>query len=281
MQIGINTYGLSKYLIKDFNGTLEQLKKAGISAIEPMVIFAENEKSEEALQAYQEAEKMQMTGGAWPRWMAGEKIQAVRDAGLQIRSVHMYGPGWKQPLLDQAVVFAKDQKIQYYVLSLNESSIEKVKEEIPGILEAAKVLKENGVELLIHNHETELQDDQGTCVLEVLLEEIPELRLELDVGWVKFAGKNCSEIMRKYKERVRIIHFKDISEDASPKNRNACFTAIGEGSIPLAEIIKESKNMKLDEVGYVIDQDHSSGDMMRDVCVGVRNITGCSKASKD
>lgn len=275
MQIGINTYGLSKCLLKDFSGTLEQLKKAGISAIEPMVVFAENERSKEALQAYEEAERMQMTGGAWPRWMAGEKMQIIRDAGFEIRSIHMFGPGWKQPLLDQAIAFAKEQGVQYYVLSLNESSIEKAKKEIPELQEAAKKMKENGVELLLHNHETELQDDDGTCVLDFLMETIPELRVELDVGWVKFVGKDCIEIMRKYRERIRIIHFKDVSEGASPETRSTCFTAIGEGSIPLADIIKESKDMDLDECGYVIDQDDTLGNMLRDVYVGAQNIMHC------
>ena len=274
MQIGINTYGLSKCLLKDFNGTLEQLKKIGLSAIEPMVVFAENERGKEALQAYEEAEKMQMTGGAWPRWMAGEKMQRIRDAGFQIRSVHMIGPGWKQPLLDQAISFAKEQHLSYYVLSVNESSIEKAKAELPKLKEAAAKMKENGVELLLHNHETELQDDHGICVLDFLMEAIPEIRVELDVGWIQFAGKDSIEIMKKYKERIRIIHFKDVCEGASPETRSTCFTVIGEGSFPLADILKEAVNLDLDEVGYVIDQDGSVGDMLRDVCSGVRNIIG-------
>ncbi len=272
MQIGINTYGLSKCLLKDFKGTLEQLKKAGISAIEPMVVFAENEKGEEAIQAYKEAEKMRMTGGAWPRWMAGEKIQSIRDAGFQIRSIHMFGLGWKRPLLDEAIAFAKEQQISYYVLSLNECSIEKTKKDIAELKKAAERMKENGVELLIHNHETELQDDGGSCVLDFLMETIPDLRMELDVGWVKFAGKDCLEIMRKYKDRIRILHVKDICEGASPETRSTCFTAIGEGSIPLEDIMKGAKDMELDEVGYVIDQDGSLGDILRDACVGVQNI---------
>lgn len=272
MQIGINTYGLSKCLLKDFNGTLEKLKDAGITAIEPMIVFSENEKSKEALEAYKEAEKKQMTGGAWPRWMAGEKMQNIRDAGFQIRSVHMIGPGWKEPLLNQAISFAKEQGLKYFVLSPNETSIERAKEEFVSLQAAAKKMKENGVELLIHNHETELQDNNGSCVLDYLMETIPELRVQLDVGWIKFVRRDCIEIMKQYKDRIRIIHFKDVCEDASPETRSTCFRAIGEGSIPLADILKESKDMDLDEVGYVIDQDGSLGDMMRDVYVGVQNI---------
>lgn len=272
MQIGINTYGLSKCLLKDFDGTLEKLREAGITAIEPMVVFSENEKSKESLEAYEKAKRMQMTGGAWPRWMAGEKMQIIRDAGFQIRSVHMEGPGWKEPLLDQAIAFAKDQGIQYYVVSPNETSIDRAKKEFIELKTAAKKMKENGIELLIHNHETEMQDDNGSCVFDFLMESIPELRVELDVGWVKFAGFDCIEVMKKYKERIRIIHFKDIFEGASSENRKTCFTAIGEGCIPLENILKESIDMNLDKVGYVIDQDDTLGDMMRDVYVGAKNI---------
>lgn len=272
MKIGINTYGLSKCLLKDFNGTLEKLKEAGITAIEPMIVFSENEKSKEALEAYEEAKRMQMTGGAWPRWMADEKMQVIRDAGFQIRSVHMLGPGWKEPLLGQAIAFAKEQKLSYYVVSPNETSIERAKTEFAELQTAARKMKENGVELLIHNHETEMQEDDGSCVFDFLMETIPELRIELDVGWVKFAGRDCIEIMKQYRDRIRIIHFKDICEGASPENRSTCFTAIGEGSIPLVDILSEANQLDLDEVGYVIDQDGSLGDILRDAHVGADHL---------
>ena len=96
----------------------------------------------------------------------------------------------------------------------------------------------------------------------------------MDVGWVKFAGKDCIEFMRKYKERIRILHFKDVCEGASSKTRSTCFTAVGEGSIPLADILKVAENLELDEVGYGIDQDGSLGDMMRDVSIGAQNLAG-------
>lgn len=272
MQYGIDTFGISKLLLKDNEGTLKKLKQLGITAIEPTVVFSENEKSEEALKAHKEAERMGMTGGSWPRWMAGDEMQVIRNAGLQVRSVMMFGPGWKEPLLDQAIALAKEQGFQYYILSLNESSIEKEKLELEDLKNAAQKMKENGIEFLIHNHETEWMDDNGTCVFDFLMENIPDLRVELDVGWVKFAKRDCIDIMKKYGKRIRIIHFKDICEDACQENRRNCFTAIGEGSIPLKEIVAQAKNLDLDEIGFVIDQDNSNGDMMRDIQVGLENI---------
>lgn len=79
MKIGINTYGLSKSLFDDFDGTLKKLKEAGITAIEPMIVFMENEKSAEALIAYKEAKKTKMTGGHWPSWMAEATAVSVED----------------------------------------------------------------------------------------------------------------------------------------------------------------------------------------------------------
>ena len=46
----------------------------------------------------------------------------------------------------------------------------------------------------------------------------------------------------------------------------------GEGSLPLAEIMEEAENLDLDEFGYVIDQDNSMGDILRDAKVSVENV---------
>lgn len=272
MEIGINTYGLSKCLYEDFDGTLKKLKEAGITAIEPMIVFTENGKSQEALEAYREAEKQKMTGGHWPIWMAGEKMQLLRDAGFKIRSIHMIGPGWKEPMLNQSIDFAKEQGVRYIIINPNETSIEHAKKEFAFLPEAVKRMKENGIELMIHNHETDMQDENGRCALDYFMEMIPELCVELDVGWIKFVGKDCIKVIRQYKDRIRILHFKDVCEEAAPEIRSTCFRAVGEGSIPLADILKEAKHMNLDEVGYVIDQDDSLGDMLRDIYVSAKNL---------
>ena len=43
MKIGVNTFGIGKLLREDFSGTLMKLREAGITAIEPMVLFAGKE----------------------------------------------------------------------------------------------------------------------------------------------------------------------------------------------------------------------------------------------
>ena len=98
------------------------------------------------------------------------------------------------------------------------------------------------------------------------------LKLELDVGWAKFAGASVVGLMKKYRDRIELLHFKDIREDACPENRSTCFTAVGEGSIPLKDILKEAKNCPIAEHGIIIDQDDSPTDILDDIKRGVEHI---------
>lgn len=57
------------------------------------------------------------------------------------------------------------------------------------------------------------------------------------------------------------------------RTREHCFTAIGEGAIPLQEIIQEAEHLpQLYEIGYVIDQDRSETDILQDTKASVMNI---------
>lgn len=272
MKIGVNTFGIGKLLREDFSGTLGELREAGITAIEPMVLFMGKEGGlAERLSTYTMS-RIDQAAGVWPVASAGEMFDAVRAEGFAIRSVHMAGPGWKRNCIDRAIAFAKEQDIAYYVLSFNQSSVTEMAKEVAELKKAARRFRENGIGLLMHNHEAEWKDCGGENVFSFLMEQVPELDVELDVGWVKYAGLDCVEIMRQYRDRIRILHFKDVREGAGPRTRATCFTAIGEGSIPLADILEEAEEMDLDEVGFVLDQDASLGSMLEDICVSVKNI---------
>lgn len=272
MEIGVNTYGIAKFLKEDFTGTLHQLSEASFTVLEPMVLFGTKEGGmAERLVAYSSS-KLDMAGGTWPVSVAREKFRAARAAGFTIRSAHMAGPGYKKEYLDQAIAFAKEQDLKYYVISPMESSVTEMAKEVATLRYAARKFKENGITLLLHNHEAEWTDCEGECVFDFLLDTVPDMDVELDLGWTKFAGRDCVEVMRKYRDRIRILHFKDVREGADARTRSTCFTAIGQGSIPLADIMKEAEHMDLDEAGYVIDQDASLGSMMEDLRIGAANI---------
>ena len=272
MEIGVNTFGIAKLLKEDFNGTLQRLSEIGITSIEPMVLFAGKEGGlTERLAVYTTA-KLDIAGGTWPLSVADGKFAAIRSAGFSIRSAHMAGPGWKQANIDRAIAFAKEQGIRYYVVSFNKAQISEVAPQVAELRLAARKFRENGIWLLMHNHEVEWTECGGESVFSFLMDTVPDLGVELDLGWTKYAGKDCVEVMRKYRDRIRILHFKDVREGADARTRATCYTAVGEGSIPLADILKEAKNMDLDEVGFILDQDASLGSILEDIRISVENI---------
>ncbi len=136
----------------------------------------------------------------------------------------------------------------------------------------SEALDKEGMKLAYHNHEVECMPEEGTTALDYIMEQCPLLKLELDAGWAKFAGLHPVELMKKYRDRLELLHFKDIKADASPETRNTCFTAVGEGSIPLKEILEEAKNCPIAEHGIIIDQDDSPTDILVDLANGVKHI---------
>lgn len=272
MEIGVNTFGISKQLREDFYGTLRAIWKAGATAIEPMVLFAGKEGSVMEKVASYSTARMDIAGGIWTLPAAREKFPLIRAAGFEIRSVHMVGPGWKKPYIEDAVAFAKEQKFSYYVVSFNEASVAGIAKQVAEIRQAARIFKEHGITLLLHNHEGEWTDCEGETVFSFLMDTVPDLFVELDLGWTKFAGVDCVDVMRRYRNRIRILHFKDIREGANERTRDTCFTAVGEGSLPLTEILREARELPLDETGFVLDQDASLGNILQDIYISVKNI---------
>ena len=117
----------------------------------------------------------------------------------------------------------------------------------------------------------------GVTALDYVLEQCPNLGLELDVGWAKFAGADPVVIMKQYHDRIPLLHFKDVSADACAENRDTCFTAIGEGSIPLKGIMAAAKDCAIVEHGLIIDQDDSPTDILDDLGLGAENIRAAAQ----
>lgn len=95
------------------------------------------------------------------------------------------------------------------------------------LIEIGRACKENGISLLYHNHAQEIrQKVDGKCVLEVLLDEIPEeyLALEPDLGWIAIGGGDPAYFLKKYLSRCPVIHLKDFYTNDASKTIGAGLT---------------------------------------------------------
>lgn len=273
MSIGVNTFGLKRVLYENFDETLAQIKECGFYSLEPCILL-----SKLPINSIKKAlpKEMQiMAGGIWPMETAAKRIAEARSKGLEIYSVHLILMNANIKTLERFVPkliqFAHENGIKYYVLSLC-LDFDTAEKSVNKLQTIAEKMKSEGIILCYHNHEHESRYKGGQTVLDYILEHCASMQIQLDVGWMKFAGEDAIAFMDKYRTRIELLHLKDIRENAAEETRDTCYTAIGEGSIPLKEILKMAKEIGLSQQKLIIDQDDSQDDMIDDLRRGYINI---------
>ena len=271
MNIGVNTYGTGTAMKKDMAGTLEKLKRSGITAIEPLVDFNLGGGMPPALKFAMKL--MGFRDGFYDVKQAEKVIALWREHGFRVSSIHLSGVPMDAALIGPVVDFMKKNQICYGVYSPKEKTIEAVKPSVEGLKQVAEAFAANGLALFLHNHAEQHQDDNGTCVINYLMDTIHGLHMQLDVGWAEYAGVKSRELIEKYGDRIDIIHVKDIQKDLVVDQKKPFCVAPGTGIIPLEEIVKMSSKLNLAEDGFIIDQDNSvCGDILKDIAEGAENM---------
>ncbi len=137
-----------------------------------------------------------------------------------------------------------------------------------------KKAKEAGLQLLYHNHDFEFVKIGDRFGLDVIYETVPAglLQTQIDTCWVKVAGQDPAEYIRKYKGRAPVVHLKDFykqetdkdikmyeligikGKDHKPSDKKAFgFMPLGFGQQDIPEILEASKEAGASWV--VVEQD--------------------------
>ena len=194
MKFGVNTFGLGPYFREDAEEVWKRLLACGISSIEPCIAIS-------SFQPVTEEEKEKADRGFFDgefEWAAAAKLIAhLRQMGFEVHSFHHQTRPLSIKDIEKIIPYMKELGLHDCVYSCMESSVAGIRAQGDTIRQASKMLQENGLEFLIHNHDMEWVPDEGSSVMRWLLENIPELRFELDVGWVEYAGVSSVEIMKQ------------------------------------------------------------------------------------
>lgn len=122
-------------------------------------------------------------------------------------------------------------------------------------------LAEQGIGLYYHNHHIEFAKYDGKYLLDIVADRAPEMGLEIDVHWVQRGGLDPVTTLRKYGERVAMVHLKDYRIGQIPDEAFAAlgtgdfaaffnaftgvvqFAEVGEGNLDFASIIPVSQQI--------------------------------------
>lgn len=155
------------------------------------------------------------------------------------------------------------------------SSLDLVLEFCDRANEMASRLLEYGLELSYHNHHIEFAKCDGRLLLDIMMERAPLVGLEIDVHWAHRGGLDPVTTLRRYADRVSMVHLKDYrigwmpAEDQETSDRNAStafmdsflgvvqFAEVGEGNLDFSTIIEQS--LAIGAKYLLVEQDECYG----------------------
>jgi sugar phosphate isomerase/epimerase len=122
------------------------------------------------------------------------------------------------------------------------------------ILAASERAAAQGLRLGFHNHDGELAVlDDGRSVLDRLLDvEEARLFLELDLGWVWYAGGDPLALLERAGVRAPLVHVKDMRNDGGPVH-----VPLGAGEVDYGRLLDAAGEAGVEWL--ILEQDETHG----------------------
>ncbi|MDF2820271.1 MAG: sugar phosphate isomerase/epimerase [Clostridiales bacterium] len=187
LKVGLQLYSIRDDMQNDVDATLKQVKDMGYDYVEFAGYFGKT---------------------------AEEVLALLKKNGLECVSVHqthdVFINNEKESIDFIKTIGAKYCAVPWMGLEHHAGTnlFEQTKKEF---IQVGQALKYADIQLLYHNHDFEFQTFEDKFLLDWLYESIPSeiLQTEIDTCWVKYAGQEPTEYIRKYAGRSPVVHLKD------------------------------------------------------------------------
>jgi len=140
-------------------------------------------------------------------------------------------------------------------------NLENAKKAVTDFNAAGKVLKENGITLCYHAHGYEFQPHEKGTLLDYLFAHTnPDyVSFEMDVFWIQFGGGDPVALLKKYKDRWKLMHLKDmkkgIAKDLTGLTSPEHDVTLGTGELDIKGIVRQAKKVGIKH--YFIEDESS------------------------
>jgi sugar phosphate isomerase/epimerase len=233
-------FGVQLYTVRndiaDLGRTLRLIHDIGYASIEtyPMVY----DRPAKELKALIEGIGLKAPSGHFDYASLEEKVDYAAELGLE----YMICPMIPRPLWDSTDGFQKGAE------HLNK---------------AAAKARAAGLKFGYHPHNYEFKPFAGRPNergIDVLMRELdPAVRLELDIYWAVEGGADPMDLMKKYSQRMALIHIKDRKpfngSTYVPDAQHAHFTEAGNGTVDWKAVLGEARRLGVKQ--FFVDQDGS------------------------
>ena len=254
LRIGIQLFSVGEQMEKDPKGTLKALADMGYVGIETCGSFYGMEPCE---------------------------FKAVCDEyGLKIISAHVWYPNLVEET-EKTISLYKSLGTEYLAIASLWGDLaygkKDPKEGMANLNTVCPIFKENGLQVLYHNHDGEFEKDNGKYHLDYIFDGVDEglIMPEIDTCWAAVGHGDVSDLLRRYDGRCPVIHLKDMYcrgaygfENTKGERPEGCAVRpVGYGRLDIIDIIHTEE-----EIGtkwIIIEQDSPSFGLSRLECAAL------------
>ena len=202
--------------------------------------------------------------------MAPEEFKKLCDErGISIPST---GAGYEQLVrsresLDSIISRAKILGAKYVMCAWiphkdGVLSFDDAKKAVEDFNKAGKILKENGLTFCYHAHGYEFQPYENGTLLDYMMKNTnPDyVSFQMDIFWIQFGGGDPAGLLKKYGDRWKTMHLKDMKKGTKKDLTGLTSTendvALGTGELDIPAILKEAKKVGIKH--YFIEDESSN-----------------------
>jgi sugar phosphate isomerase/epimerase len=181
----------------------------------------------------------------------------VEDMGMKVTS--FFGanqtPETVNQFIDDAHALGVTDTVNGYGTQ-EYKTVDSIKKTAEIINSVAPTIRAAGLTYSLHNHYWEFEIVDGRLAIEWMIDECPDITLELDLYWcTNFGAQKAGDMAKKFKDRIKLLHVKD-----GPMVRDEPMTAAGAGKVDLADAIHAA-----DPNWLILEMDFCATDMIEAV----------------
>lgn len=134
-----------------------------------------------------------------------------------------------------------------------------------------------GLTFHYHNHDIEFIRSGHATLLDILLSEMPDIKLMMCAFWVQVGGGDPIDWIERYGHRMRHVHLKDMATSPANVGAGRIMTPVLEGNMNYRGIVKACAKTRTIE-NLLVEQDSCDGDPFDCLRVSFENLTALFQA---
>lgn len=239
LPIGIQIYTLNAQAERDLPGALKAIKDAGYETIE--LAGLRTLSGAQWREALDRAGLRAIAAHVPPRSDTGQPnlsgdLPRLAAELKTIGAEYAVSPGYVPRSPQRA-----DETYQTHSARMSrEMTVDDWKRNAEFLNRTGRGLRAEGIKFGYHNHNAEFAPVGGTYGLAIMLDETdPALvDFEIDMGWVQAAGADALAMFRRWPNRFRLMHVKDVAAGNTPNfSAELKPTEVGSGTVDWALIL--------------------------------------------